>query len=569
MPIKVLDPKVIAQIAAGEVVERPASVVKELLENSLDAGATQLSVEIRGGGISLIRVVDNGSGIPANEVELAFKRHATSKVNTLADLNSIGTLGFRGEALASIAAVAEVDLLTCAAGEATGTYLSLKDGSVAEKNTQARPQGTTVTVRNLFRKVPARLKFLKSPATENSHIAGVISQYALAYPEVACSLILEGRPTLRTPGNGRLLDSIIEVYGIEVARGMLEIGSGEGQWDSGQMIKVTGMVGAPAIGRTNRNYLSFFVNRRWISSRQLAWAVEEAYHGLLMQDKHPVAVISIALPPSEVDANVHPTKTEVKFANEAAVFGAVQKAVRHTLLQQAPIPKIEDVATAYKAVPATAASLWPAHELTPPAFSPPLTQIKIEAKSLPILRVLGQTAQNYILAEGSDGLYIIDQHAAHERIRYEQVQEESARHRLEIQGLLEPATFEVTLPQVALLKSHLTDLVEFGFTLEPFGERTYLVRTVPALLNGKDWPATLREMLDGLTSGEKTDWSERLTMSIACHSAVRAGQTLSDDEMRELVRQLEQTAMPRTCPHGRPTVLHLSLSQLGREFGRT
>ncbi len=569
MPIKVLDPKVIAQIAAGEVVERPASVVKELVENALDAGSTQITVEIRGGGTDLIRIVDNGSGIPTSEVELVFERHATSKINSLVDLSAINTLGFRGEALASIAAVAEVDLLTCATGEAAGTHLGLKDGTVTDKSTQARPQGTTITVRNLFRKVPARRKFLKSVPTENGHIANVMTQYALAFPEVTCSLLLEGRPTLRTPGTGRLIDSIIEVYGVETARGMLEIGSEGSQWDSGQIIKVSGMVGTPAISRTSRNYLSFFVNRRWITSRQLSWAVEEAYHGLLMQGKHPVVVININLPPSEVDANVHPTKTEVKFASEAAVFGAVQKAVRHTLLQQTPVPRIEEVATAYKSAPATAPLIWPAADTNKPSITTPPAVSHKETTALPILRVLGQFAQNYILAEGNDGLYLIDQHAAHERIRYEQVMEQRRHHRLEVQGLLEPVTLEVAPQQAALLKSHCTDLVEFGFTIELFGERTYLVRTVPALLDGKDWAAALRETLDGLTAGEKTDWAERLIMSIACHSAVRAGQTLTTDEMRELVRQLEQTTMPRTCPHGRPTVLHLSLGQLSKEFGRT
>ncbi|MBN1367298.1 MAG: DNA mismatch repair endonuclease MutL [Dehalococcoidales bacterium] len=568
MTIKVLDAVVVAQIAAGEVVERPASVVKELVENALDAGATQITVEIRGSGTGLIRVADNGSGIPAGEVELAFERHATSKVSTPDDLNSISTLGFRGEALASIAAVAEADLLTCAAGEAMGTHLSLKDGQLAAKNGQARSQGTTVTVRNLFRSVPARLKFLKSVPTENSHTANVVSRYALAFPEVAFSLFLEGKPTLRTPGSGQLIAGVIEVYGIEIAKEMLEIKDSEDQWDSGQSIKVSGLVGTPAVSRTSRNYISFFVNRRWITSRQLTWAVEEAYHGLLMQDKHPVAVININLPPSEVDANVHPTKTEVKFVNEGAVFGAVQKAVRRTVLQQTPIPKIEDVAAAYKAAPAERPAFWTGNELTGTINRMPAAA-QSEPRILPILRVLGQAVQNYIVAEGNDGLYIIDQHAAHERIRYEQVKEQRTRNKIEVQGLLEAATFEVTLPQAATLKSRLKDLAEFGFNLEAFGERTYLVRAVPAILNGRDWPAALREMLDGLASGDKTDWMERLVMSMACHSAVRAGQALSVDEMRELVRQLEETAMPRTCPHGRPTVLHLSLNQLSKEFGRT
>ena len=570
MPIRVLEDRVIAQIAAGEVVERPASVVKELLENALDAGATQITVEIRGGGTSLIRVADNGSGIPAGEVKLAFERHATSKVNTLADLNSINTLGFRGEALASIAAVADVDLLTCAAGETMGTYLSLKDGRIAVQNGQARPQGTTVTVRNLFRSVPARLKFLKSIPTENSHTANVISQYALAYPETAFSLLIEGKPNLRTPGSGRLIDSVIEVYGAEIAREMLEVNSDDGQWDSGPEIKVSGLAGTPAVSRTSRNYISFFVNRRWITSRQLLWAVEEAYHGLLMQDRHPVAVLNIVLPPADVDANVHPTKTEIKFVSEGAVFGAVQKAVRRTILQQTPIPKIADAAAVvYRADTAERPSFRTGNEMPGVLNRMPAAQPQTEPKALPILRVLGQAARNYIIAEGEDGIYIIDQHAAHERIRYEEVKAQRAKQGIEVQGLLEAATLEVTLPQAATIKSRLNDLADFGFTLETFGERTYLVRAVPAILNGQDWPAALREMLDGLASGDKSNWTERLEMSMACHSAVRAGQALSLDEMRELVRQLEQTAIPRTCPHGRPTVMHLSLNQLGREFGRT
>ncbi len=568
MPIRVLDDRVIAQIAAGEVVERPASVVKELVENALDAGAAQITVEIRGGGTNLIRVADNGSGIPAGEVALAFERHATSKVNTLNDLTNINTLGFRGEALASIAAVADVDLLTCAAGETMGTYVSLRDGKMMTQNGQARPQGTTITVKNLFRSVPARLKFLKSVPTENSHTSNVISQYALAYPEVSFSLFIEGKPILRTPGSGKLIESMVEIYGLEIAKEMLEIKDG-GEWDSGQVIKVNGLAGTPAIGRTSRNYISFFVNRRWITSRQLTWAVEEAYHGLLMQDKHPVAVINITIPPAEVDANVHPTKTEIKFVNEGAVFGAVQKAVRRTILQQTPIPKIEEVAAAYRAEPAGRPVFWPGNDIAGTVNRMPASVPQTEPKALPILRVLGQAGQNYIIAEGNDGIYIIDQHAAHERIRYDQIREQRVRHKVEVQGLLEAATFEVTIPQAVILKMRLQELADYGFTLEAFGERTYLVRTIPAMLNGRDWGAALREMLDGFASGDKRNWTETLEMSIACHSAVRAGQALSIDEMRELVRLLEQTAMPRTCPHGRPTVLHLSLNQMEREFGRS
>ncbi len=572
MAIRVLDERVVSQIAAGEVVERPASVVKELVENSLDAGASQISVEVRGGGVGLIRVTDNGSGIPSAEAKLAFDRYATSKVSSIDDLESISSLGFRGEALPSIAAVAQVDMTTCTDGESTGDYLRLKDGVIVDQKSQGHPQGTTVTVRNLFRRVPARLKFLKSTTTENSHIANVVSQYALAFPEVKFDLSIDGRAVLRTPGGGRIIDSIIEVHGLEIAKNMAEIGSGEEGWKdkkNSSPTRITGMISSPTISRANREYISFFVNRRWIGSRSLTWAVEEAYHGLLMQGRHPIATINISIPPSEVDVNIHPTKAEVKFQNERAVFSAVQKAVRATLVEMAPVPRIEEVATTYRAPSARRQELWPPPIKETGDTTSPLTVESTPMISLPALRVLGQLTSSYIIAEGPDGLYLVDQHAAHERILYEKLKRERSAQEIEVQGLLEPVPFEVNLKQDEVLKSSYERLGEFGFAIEPFGERTYLVRAVPALLNRKDWAGMVRELLDNSTSGEKGDWTEEVITLLACHSAVRAGQTLSDEEMRELIRQLEQTSMAYTCPHGRPTVIHLSERQLEREFGRS
>ncbi len=571
MPIKILDPEVVSRIAAGEVVERPASVVKELVENSLDAASSQIAIEVRGGGVSLIRVTDNGVGIPPGELELAFQRYATSKVASLDDLEAISSLGFRGEALPSIAAVAQVDIVTCAAGQSAGDSLTLKEGTIVNRGSQGHSQGTTITVRNLLRNVPARLKFLKSPATENSHIANVVSQYALAFPEVKFTLSSDGKIVLRTPGSGQLMGSLIEVYGLKVAQNMLELDSGDGGWESGATIPsplVKGMVGSPAIGRSSRDYLSFFVNRRWISSRLLAWAVEEAYHGLLMVGKHPVAIVNISLPPNEVDVNIHPTKTEVKFQNERLVFGAVQKAVRQALIKLAPVPKIEEVATTYTAPSVPGRTLWMSATASHhPASLPPVTQ-PTPAFSLPALRLLGQLSSSYIVAEGPDGLYLIDQHAAHEGILFEKINQQLSHQAVEVQGLLEPVTFEVNPKQDAVLKSHYENLAEFGFSTEPFGDRTYLVRTVPFLLHKKDWAGMLRELLDSPSVEDKADWTEKVAITIACHSAVRAGQVLTDDEMRELLRQLEQVAVPNTCPHGRPTMIHLSSEQLGREFGR-
>jgi DNA mismatch repair protein MutL len=559
MPIKALDPKVVARIAAGEVVARPASVVKELVENSLDAGSSQISVEARGGGVSLIKVTDNGSGIASGEIELAFDRYATSKLESLEDLESIESLGFRGEALPSIAAVAQVDMVSCAAGEDAGTYLGLRDGAITNRSRQGRSQGTTVTVTGLFRKIPARLKFLKSPATENGHIANVVSQYALAFPEVKFSLSLDGRLALRTSGSGRLIDGIIDVHGAEVAENMIGL-------KEEATSPVAGMVGLPKLSRSGRGYLSFFVNRRWVNSRLLAKAVEEVYHGLLMVGRHPIAVINISLPLNEVDVNIHPTKSEVKFVNERAVFSVVQRAVRQALTEQITVPQVEPAATKPIFPPEVReATLLPyAEAVSKPPFSP-LTP----AMSLPVLRVLGQLDNSYIIAEGPDGLYLIDQHAAHERVQFEKIERQRSQRQIEVQGMLEPMTLEVSPRQEAELRSCYQDLAEFGFAIEPFGDRTFLVRAVPALLHDKDWAGMLRELLDSLSEGDKGDWAEDVAKSMACHSAVRAGQTLADDEMRELVRQVEQSATPHTCPHGRPTMIHLSYSQLKREFGRT
>ena len=571
MAIRVLGPDTVARIAAGEVVERPAAVVKELVENSLDAGSTQISVESRGGGVSLIQVADNGCGIPADELELAFQRHATSKLAAASDLESISTLGFRGEALPSIAAVSEVELVSCQSDEKTGNYVALSEGKLVGRGGRGRPTGTTVTVRNLFRNVPARLKFLRSTATENGHIANIVSQYALAYPEVKFSLTADDRVILTTNGSGSLLDSVLAIYGLDTARSMIEIK--RDSMSSGS-ITVDGLIGAPHISRASRDYLSFFVNRRWISGRLLAKAVEDAYHGMLTVGKHPVAIINLELPAREVDVNIHPAKTEVKFQHDGQVFGAVQKAVRSTLLELAPVPMLQQPTAVYTAPPRIsnpqqqmATTSWRPPVVVPEPAPPPPTTPTLPWTALPALRLIGQLGATYIVAEGPDGLYLIDQHAAHERIRFEMVQRQKAGKGVDVQGLLEPITFEATPRQAATMRLHRDDLIEFGFSIEPFGSATYLIRAVPAGLDGKGCIEALREMLD--TPADGADWQERILQSVACHSAVRAGQTLGQDEMRQLVRELEQTTRPHTCPHGRPTMTHLSLAQLEKEFRRT
>jgi DNA mismatch repair protein MutL len=326
------------------------------------------------------------------------------------------------------------------------------------------------------------------------------------------------------------------------------------------------MVGSPKISRPSRDYLSIFVNRRWVKHRLLAWAVVEAYHGLLMVGRHPVAIVNLSISPQEIDVNVHPTKTEVKFRDEKTVLNTVQRAVRQTLVELTPVPQIGEVASRRLVSSAPRPPLWPQAASGGGVVSPPLEVSQTPALSLPVLRVVGQLLASYIIAEGPSGLYLIDQHAAHERILFEQIKDEWSRREVAVQTLLEPLPFEVSPREATILGSHLENLSEFGFAIEPFGERTFLVRAVPVPLAGQDWRGVIQELLD---SGGGEGWGERLAVSIACHSAVRAGQVLSSDEMREMVRQLEQVSLPHTCPHGRPTLIHLSLAQLEREFGRS
>ncbi len=568
MPILVLSPDVVSKIAAGEVVERPASVVKELIENSLDAGASHITVEVRGGGVDLIRVSDDGTGIPAEEVELAFQPHATSKIRSLADLDTGTSLGFRGEALHSMAHVAEVELLTRTEGEPSGTHVSLRHGALTGRGVRAAPGGTAVTVRHLFRDIPARLKFLKSATTESNQITNLVSQYCLAFPGVKFALSVDGREVLRTPGSGRLKDAMARVYGLDVAQSMLEIKgpSPAPVSEAGMTPVVTGYTSPPSVTRATRGYLSFFVNGRWVQSRLLAGAVEKAYEGWLGVRRHPISVIILTMPPQSVDVNVHPTKREVRFSQEPMVFNAVHGVIRRVLAEQAPVPEVSRAAgfaTAARQMPGLAVVV---REAAAPE-QPPLPEAG--RAPLPILRVLGQASATYIIAEGPDGVYLIDQHAAHERVLFERALAQRGRRTPDVQPLLEPMAVELSLKQEESLRAGGGALAGVGFVIEPFGDRTCLVRAVPAMLAGKGIADAVRETIDTLDD-EAAGGSEedRIARSMACHGSVRAGQVLSQDEMKELVRQLEQTASPRTCPHGRPTMVHLSAGRLLREFGR-
>ncbi len=585
MTIRVLAPHEAARIAAGEVIERPASVVKELIENALDAGAHRISVEVRQGGTSLIRVSDDGGGIPAAELRLAFERHATSKLPGEADPCCIVTLGFRGEALPSIAAVAEVELVSRPAEATAGARIRLVGGRVAEEGAQGAPPGTTVTVRHLFRRQPARLKFLRSSAAEGGQVVSLVSQYALAHAEVRFTLHVDGRLTLQTPGSGHLRDAAAAVYGSQVAAALLELALSDGGAASpAREARVSGLVGPPDLSRANRSYISLFVNGRWVRHRTLTYAVQEAYQGMLPPGRYPLAILNVSLPLEDVDVNVHPAKTEVRLRRERETFAMVQRAVRRVLADYAPVPAWSGstvsaesagsgtpVPTARQMRTVSGPPMSPSAEATPETQFPTVpaeAQPTLSAR-LPFLRPVGQVGNTYVIAEGPEGLYLIDQHAAHERVLYDRFRAQQQEGKADVQGLLEPLPVEISPRQAASLEANADALAAQGLTLEPFGGGTYLVRSVPSCLAGSDVGRAVGELLD-LLAGEESpgERAHRVAASLACHAAVRAGQPLSDQEMRELVRALEETEQPRTCPHGRPTMIHLSAEALARQFGR-
>ena len=559
------------------MVERPSSVVKELVENALDADASRIIIEVAAGGLDSIRVSDDGSGIEAFELEAAFQRHATSKLADDADLDKVLTLGFRGEALPSIAAVAEVEMVSRPAGSDSAAKLRLTPEAPAELSACGAPVGTSVTARRLFARLPARRKFLRSPASETSAVTAVVSHNALAYPEVRFTLTIDGRQALQTPGSGNPRDALVAVYGAETAAAMLEVGNGE----PASTVLVDGLVGPPQVSRAGRQYISLFVNRRWIQNRRIAFAVEEAYQGLLMTGRHPVAVLHLRVPPEEVDVNVHPTKAEVRLRDEGAVFGAVQRAVRIALLAGAPVPAASAAApTLVLSAQPTAPLLWEhgvrvATATAPPAVAggtgpngAPQAVPATPSQALPVLRVIGQMGGTYIIAEGPDGMYLIDQHAAHERVLYERFWGRRQERTPEVQGLLEPLSLELSPRQRTLIAEQAEPLAAHGFEIEPFGDGACVLRALPRSLAAGDVRQAVVEFLDLMFEEGEGDRRDRVAMSLACHAAVRAGKTLSLDEMRELARQLEESETPNTCPHGRPTMIHLSAETLAREFGR-
>ncbi len=565
------------KIAAGEVVERPASVVKELVENAIDAGARSVHVEIEDGGVRLVRVRDDGHGMGRRDAEMALERHATSKLHSFEELQSIATHGFRGEALPSIAAVSDLILRTRVENDPAGTEVAVTHGRRQHVRDAGHPRGTTVEVRDLFGAVPARRKFLRAAPTEAAHVAEALTLLALARPATGFSLRSGGRALLETPPVDGLAARIFQIFGAKLLEDLVPVEGGT-EW-----VTVRGFVSRPDRPRPARPSLRLFVNGRPVRDRALSRAVLEAYRAAGGGDRGFEAFLFVEVPPHVVDVNVHPAKTEVKFADARTVWTAVEQAVRAALSEGArEAPRVvvagEVAARAERAVSAFVERGGPA---TRPLWDrvPGGASIAAEAAAAPGLEVpapavLGQHRLVYIVASDGDELLLVDQHTAHERVRFERLLDGASRRVVESQGLVEALVVSLAPDLLPVLDAHGEALRELGYDVDPFGGGATRLRAVPAILGTRDPGPALERVLRDLREREAADWAvagtrDRVAATLACHSAVRAGQPLNVEQMASIVRDLFRTAHPTLCPHGRATVVRVPREDLSRWFGRT
>lgn len=646
--IQVLDQITIDKIAAGEVIERPASIVKELVENSIDAGATAVTAEIKEGGISYIRIADNGSGIEKSQVPSAFLRHSTSKIRTAEDLTSIASLGFRGEALSSIAAVSQVELITKTEAETFGTVYRISGGKEESMEDTGARDGTTFLVRQLFYNTPARRKFLKTPMTEAGHVSDLMTRLALSHPEISFQFINNGQSRLHTSGNGNLKDVIYHVYGREIAANLLEVDHEE------KGIHITGYLGAPLISRGNRNFETYFINGRYIKNQVVYKAIEDAYKDFSMQHKYPFVVLHIAIDGTAVDVNVHPAKMELRFSNQQEVYNAVFAAVDQTLHKKELIPdvKLEEPAkTPEKPVPrgvsfevCVPAPAKPAveHKEPPrerdldyfmeemkkrvrsyheqnsaaevkeqgeifkpkrqmdrireaaayaaksgsddPKNQPASDPVKeprqmelfegnlLKGENRPDYQLVGQVFDTYWIVQQEDRMYIIDQHAAHERVLYEKILQSMKTREFTSQMISPPIILNLTMQESDLLKKYMDRFTRIGFEFEEFGQESYAVRAVPGNLFHIAKKELLLEMLDSLsdeiTRNHSSDLIDEKIASMSCKAAVKGNMRLTAQEADALIGELLTLENPYHCPHGRPTIIAMSKRELEKKFKR-
>jgi len=661
--IRVLPDHISNLIAAGEVVERPASVAKELVENAIDAGATRIVIDVESGGRRLVKITDDGEGMIRDDAVLAFERHATSKISMASDLNAIATLGFRGEALASIASVARVELITQRADASAGTRVLIEGGRMRDVKDAAHPRGTTISVRDLFFNTPARRKFLRSEATESYHLTNLVTHYALAHPEINFTLTNNGRETLGVPPARDLRERAYQIFGAQFLDGLLEVNNAvseptETSFSLPQIARVRGFVSAPRERRTSRDAQFLFVNGRFVRDRLIGRALSEGYRSILPHGVYPVALLFIDVPLEEVDVNVHPAKTEVRFRRAAAVADAVREAVRAGLasagyvaaaeirdattveeigsdaeesaaaaettgatttshrrqsfeLRRAPQQERIGFVAPHPAAPATKISAPETAELTTGAAPWPVThsaeaeseelgatrqfpQTPTEVKAFPDLppldsaikfvrevalesvgsniRPLGQLDESFIIATDDEGLLLIDQHVAHERVLFDKYRAREASRRAESQQMLIPETFDLTPAQAGAFDHVATELESYGFELMRLSGRTVAIKSTPADLPASEARNVLSEVLDTVDSEKKgaarATLRDEIAASLACHAAIKVNMPLAPEKMRWLIDRLLTTSSPTTCPHGRPVILRLATQDILKGFHR-
>ncbi len=620
--IQILRSETINSIAAGEVVERPASAAKELVENALDAGADQITVEIRGGGKSLLRVTDNGCGIPENEIRLAFCRHATSKLRDISDLQTISSLGFRGEALSSIAAVSKCEMISKPKDQLFAVRICISGGTEESFEEIGAPNGTTVIMRDLFYNTPAREKFLRSSVTEANAVTAFVEQLALSHPTVSFRLISDGAQKVYTSGSGDLLECAFRIYGKAVTDELIRVESKK------EYIEAEGYIGLPLIARGNRNFENYFVNGRYIKDKILSSAIEEGYHGHLMQHRYPFTLLNIRMDPAAVDVNVHPAKAEVRFSNQSDIYEELREIVSDALMRREEIPDAAIAETPVPVRPAPEAPEAPgmnaavqpagsATEITKAADALPLSGLSVSGRgsepvrprkmpeifenrrmaSQPVpkapetpelirekqlsifddakaekridFRMIGQVFGTYVLIEYNDDFYIIDQHAAHEKVLFEKFMKDVRERSVATQYLMPAKLLTLTAAENDLFRENLSVFEELGYEIEHFEGREWRITGMPADLFVRDTDEFFKDLLDALNEeGRRTEALQERIASRACKAAVKGNSYLSDSEIRALISDLLNLEDPYHCPHGRPTMIKMTHYELDKKFKR-
>ncbi len=557
--IKVLELDIVNKIAAGEVIERPASIVKELIENSIDAGATSIVIEVKEGGISFIKVSDNGSGMDEEDLFLSYKPHATSKIVTADDLFNVTTLGFRGEALSSIAAVSRLEVSTRLHDSPTGQTIIVEGGSMLESKDAGMPAGTTVIVRDLFFNTPARRKHLKSPQTESSHITDIVTRYSLSKGGISFRLIEDGKEVLNVPKTDDIMNKIVAIYGKETARHMVPIEH------SDELATVSGLIGKPYLARKTRSNQTLFVNGRYVRNQTVSNAVSDAYHTLLFLDRHPAYVLFVEIDFEKTDVNVHPQKETIRIEDEEqlykTIFEAMQKSLTGNMVPEVsidPVPTQRKPSKQYTLVEGRQETLSDGTNLQKDINKP------VESRMIGPVRIIGQVSRLYIIAENASGILIIDQHAAQERVYYERYMEQFRKQEISRQRFLKPIMVELSPAEYQVIVSSLDVLSQMGFSIEEYGANSFRISSMPQAFGSFS-----KDLLSQIASELKVtgDVEERIAKK-ACRKAIKAGDLLTDPQMEALIRDLDTCEKPFACPHGRPTMISLPLAELEGKFKR-